>query len=223
MPQHGFARRAPFSLVESGRDRALLRLVESAQTRAHYPFRFALDVEARLTPDMLSYAFTVTNTDETDLPYAIGFHPAFLWPFDGGECADYRVLFENAESARIPAVTDAALLVLEGGTAPLDGRSLALDPAMFTDALVFLDARSRSLSFEAPSRAAIVMTTEAFPHLAIWTRPTAPFLSLEAWTGHADWHGFSGELADRASMRILKPGESARQAVSLAWREPALR
>ena len=66
---------------------------------------------------------------------------------------------------------------------------------------------------------AIEMAVEDFPHLALWTRPTAPFLSLEAWTGHADWAGFSGELRERNTIRLLAPGSSARHAVTLSWRE----
>jgi galactose mutarotase-like enzyme len=219
MAQHGFARNLPFSLVSAGPDRAHLRLTADDETRARYPFAFALDVEAVLAPDALQLAFTVTNQGAGDMPFAIGFHPAFPWPFADGARAEHRVVFSEAESPSIPGVTDKALLTPAGREAPLAGRDLPLDPAMFTEALVFLDARSRSMAFTAPSGAAIVMETDGFPHLAVWSRPTAPFLSLEAWTGHADWDGFTGELKERASMRVLAAGESHRQAVTLRWRD----
>lgn len=99
----------------------------------------------------------------------------------------------------------------------LDGRSLPLDPALFTEALVFLDAASRGFAFEAPDGAAIRMEVAAFPHLAVWSRPTAPFLSLEAWSAHADWEDAEGELAARPSMTLLAPGETGRHAVRLSW------
>ena len=51
---------------------------------------------------------------------------------------------------------------------------------------------------------------EDFPHLALWARPPAPFLCIEAWTGHGDPVGFAGELADKPSMRLLPPGATAR-------------
>lgn len=219
MPQHGFARQAAFGLVASEASHAHLRLRQSDATRTHYPFAFALDVEADLNPTTLSLAFTVTNTDAVDFPFAIGFHPAFPWPFDGGPREAYRVAFAEPENPSVPGVTATALLTPAGRTVPLDGRHLALDPAIFSEALVFLDARSRSLAFEAPSGAAIDMAVMGFPHLAVWSRPDAPFLSLEAWTGHADWDGFSDELARRASIRILAPGESARHTVAMTWRD----
>jgi galactose mutarotase-like enzyme len=219
MPQHGFARGLPFALVAAERDSAHLRLADTPETRLHFPFAFVLDITVALTPASLQLTYAVTNRDAAVMPYAIGFHPAFAWPFDGGERTEYRVVFGEPEAPRLPGVTDAALLVPHGRPSPVADRILALDPDAFTEAFVFLEARSRSLAFEAPSGAAIKMAVEGYPHLAIWTKPTAPFLSLEAWTGHADWHGFAGELAQRASMRLLAPGETGRHTVVLTWRD----
>ena len=67
----------------------------------------------------------------------------------------------------------------------------------------------------APGGRAIALRMQDFPHLAVWTKPTAPFLSLEAWTGHADWAGFEGELAERDSQRLLAPGATARHGIEL--------
>ncbi len=72
------------------------------------------------------------------------------------------------------------------------------------------------MRFVSPSGRAIAMRMEDFPHLAVWTKPTAPFLSLEAWTGHADWAGFEGNLENRDSQRLLAPGASARHGIALA-------
>lgn len=220
MPQHGFARRLPFTLAERSEARARLVLADTPETRAAYPFAFRLEVEAELEEAALALTFTVANTGEAELPFSLGFHPAFPWPFDGGDREAYAVRFEAAETARLPDVVPGGLLAPGGRRLPLDGTRLALDPAMFTEALCVLGAESRSLRFVAPSGAAIGMAVENFPHLALWTRPDAPFLSLEAWTGHADWAGFAGELRDRASITRLAPGAEARHLVRLTW-EPA--
>jgi galactose mutarotase-like enzyme len=45
---------------------------------------------------------------------------------------------------------------------------------------------------------------------ALWTRPGAPFLCLEAWTGHSDPEGFAGDLFEKPAMRALAPGARAR-------------
>ncbi|GEP05003.1 aldose 1-epimerase family protein [Methylobacterium oxalidis] len=218
MAQHGFARDLPFAVAARSADAATLRLTDSDETHAHYPFAFRLDITARIRPAGLDFAVEVENPGPDALPYAVGFHPAFPWPFAGGARAaggGYAVAFEAAEAPRVPEVGAGGLLLREERGVPLDGRVLPLDPALFTEALVFRNARSRHLRFTGPGGAAIRMAVEDFPHLAVWTKPTAPFLSLECWTGHADWAGFTGEIAERDSQRLLAPGERARHAVRL--------
>jgi galactose mutarotase-like enzyme len=217
MPQHGFARRSTFTLVERNDSSVRLRLTDTDATREHYPFRFGLDAVYRLEPDALTLTLEVMNTGDRDLPYAIGFHPAFPWPLPASDKAGHQVVFSEAENDRVPEVAAGGLLARRTRAVPMNGRELPLSPDLFTEAMVFLDARSRAMRFEGPDGAAIVMETENFPHLAIWSRPTAPFLSLECWSGHADWEDASGQLGERASMTNLKPGQTGRHAVTLRW------
>ncbi|MEA1831323.1 aldose 1-epimerase family protein [Methylobacterium durans] len=218
MAQHGFARDLPFAVADRSGEAVTLRLTDSEETRAHYPFAFRLDITTRIRPAGLDVTVSVENPGAVPLPYALGFHPAFPWPFAGGTRAaggGYAVEFEAEETPCVPEVGAGGLLVRDERSVPLDGRRLPLDPAMFSEALVFRNARSRWLRFTGPGGAAIRMSVEDFPHLAVWTKPTAPFLSLECWTGHADWAGFSGEIAARDSQRSLAPGGRARHAVRL--------
>ena len=60
------------------------------------------------------------------------------------------------------------------------------------------------------------MDFHGFDHIALWTRPGAPFLCLEAWTGYSDPEGFVGDLFEKPSMRVLQAGERARH--SATWR-----
>ena len=102
---------------------------------------------------------------------------------------------------------------------PLQGRDLKLTDELFAhDALCFLDCASRSLAFIDASGASITMEYPGFPHAALWTRPGAPFLCLEAWTGYSDPDGFEGELSDKPSMRVLEPGERARHEARFVFR-----
>ena len=219
MPQHGFARRSPFALVRESPAGVTLRLTDSEATREHYPFAFRLDVTVRLEDGGLHLGFEVTNTGEEPMPYGLGFHPAFPWPLPAGTGRQgHRVAFAEAERPDVPEIAEGGLLARRTRQIPLDGRHLPLAPDLFTEALVFLSARSRGLSFEAPDGAAIEMEVENFPHLAVWSRPNAPFLSLEAWSAHADWEDAAGDLAERPSMTVLTPGATGRHAVTLTWR-----
>ncbi len=209
MPRHGFARDLPFALVEREQGRALLRLADSPETRVHYPFAFVLDVAVELRPDALVQTFTVTNPGPADLPYSLGVHPAFPWPLDGGDPDDHRVVFEADEDPAVPDLTPDGLLREGPRRLPLQGRVLPLSPDLFArDALVMRDLRGRSLRLEGPG-GAVTLAGEGFSHAALWTKPGAPFLSLEAWTGYADPEGFSGDLRDKPSTRLLPPGERA--------------
>lgn len=219
MAQHGFARDLPFDVVTHAEDSVSLRLTDGPATRPHYPFPFRLEIDARISANGLAFEIRVTNPGQAPLPYALGFHPAFPWPFAEGERragGGYAVVFEAAERPFVPEVGPGGLLVRSERALALDGTRLDLDPELFTEALVFLNARSRAMRFSAPGGRAIALRMQDFPHLAVWTKPTAPFLSLEAWTGHADWAGFEGALAERDSQRLLAPGATARHGIALA-------
>ena len=220
MPQHGFARTSTFSLEERAEGHARLLLLDSRETLAAYPYRFALEVTVTLTPTSLVQAFKVTNRGEDIMAYALGVHPAFPWPLDGEDKAGHRVVFDRPEEPAVPEIAEGGLLARKTRPAPLQDNVLPLAPEIFAEALVFLDAQSHDFAFTAPSGASIRLSAEDLPHLAVWSKADAPFLSLEAWSGHADWEDASGKLSDRASMIFLKPGETFAHRVQMSWTPP---
>ena len=216
---HGFARFEPFALEASGPDFVRLRLVDSARTRAVYPFAFALSVEYRLEADALAAAIEVANPGATPAPYACGFHPGFRWPLGAAGRDGARIRFEKPERAEVPIIAPGGLIGRAVRPVPLAGRDLPLSDALLGgDALCFLNCVSRALTFLDASGASITMDFPGFDHAALWTRPPAPFLCLEAWTGYGDPEGFDGELIDKPSMRVLQPGERARHEARFAYR-----
>lgn len=215
---HGFAAETDFAPVSTGEDFVRLRLSDNDATLAAFPFRFRLEVEYRLRPGGLDIGFTVSNPGESPLPYALGFHPGFRWPFSGAGREAHRVEFDAPEETSVPEITARGLFSATRRALGFDGRTLALTDALLArEALCFLDANSRAVRFVAPDGAVIGMAVEDFPHLALWSRPPAPFLSIEAWTGHGDPDGFAGEIGDKPSMRWLAPGAVARHGVALSF------
>ncbi len=208
MGVHGFAGSRPFRVVEQGEASCRLELVDDAETRAVYPFGFSLSVSYDLIGEGLAIGFTITNAGDRPMPYALGFHPGFRWPLAGAQRSGHAVVFAEPEEPSVPVIAPGGLFSATRRPVPLDGRRLVLDDDVFAaEALCFLDARSRSWRFEAPDGSAIRMDLDGFPHLALWSKPGAPFVCLEAWTGYGDPVGFEGELKDKPSMRILAPGE----------------
>jgi galactose mutarotase-like enzyme len=218
---HGFAAAQDFKIEAAGADFAHLTLVDNAATRAVYPFAFRLTVEYRLSADALAIAIEIDNPGAEPAPYACGLHPGFRWPIAGGPREGARVLFERPERTDIPVMAPGGLIGAKTRRIPLEGRELALNDALFAnDALCFLEPASRSLRFEDADGAAIEMDFHGFDHAALWTRPGAPFLCLEAWTGYSDPEGFAGDLFEKPSMRVLQGGEEARHEARFRFSAP---
>jgi galactose mutarotase-like enzyme len=214
LPRHGFARRSTFDLVESDDAHALFRLTESAETLAVWPFAFQLDMAFRLEGATLFTTATVTNSGDTDMPFSLGYHPAFAWPLPYGAAKeDHRITFEKKESAPIRRLDAGGQLLPEGEPSPVTCRTLSPTPAMFEgDAMIWDRLESRSLTWGtpggAPDGAEVRIDFPAMPMLGVWQKPGAHYLCIEPWAGIADPAGYDGVLEDKTGIMILPPGES---------------
>ena len=216
---HGFARFEDFAVDASEPDFVRLTVSDTEQTRSLYPFPFALAVEYRLAEDSIGMAFEVSNPGARPAPYACGFHPGFRWPLGAAGREGAFVRFEREERPQAPRVGPGGLLSKAIKPVPFKGRDLPLTDALFeNDAVCLLDCASRSLAFQDPSGASITMGFPDFQHVALWTRPGAPFICLECWTGYSDPEGFDGDLFEKPSMRVLEPGGQARHEARFTFR-----
>ncbi|HVJ03034.1 MAG TPA: aldose 1-epimerase family protein [Sphingomonas sp.] len=209
LPQHGFARRQPFALVERGPSNVVLRLAANDETRAVYPFEFILDAAYTLTGATLAIEITATNAGDRDMPASFGFHPAFAWPLPyGGAKEEHRITFAEPEPAPLNRI-EAGLLGPADRPTPVDGRVLPLHDDLFAaDALVWQHPASRALSYGTESGPRLDIAFAEMPTLALWTKAGARFLCVEPWQGHADPVGFDGEIWEKPGILRLAPGES---------------
>lgn len=210
LPQHGFARRQPFALVEQSADRVVFRLTDNDETRAVYPFAFALDAAFTLTGATLAIDITVTNRSDVEMPASFGFHPAFAWPLPyGADKAAHRIVFADDEPGRLSAIVKGGWIDADGWPSPLDGRVLHLSDELFErDALVWNPVASRSVTYGAEAGPRLEVDFPDTPALGIWTRPGARFVCIEPWHGIADDWGFDGEIRDKPLMQRYAPGEA---------------
>jgi galactose mutarotase-like enzyme len=207
---HGFTGEMEFAIAQRSESYACLVSEDSERTRALYPFAFRLEVEYRLSPAGMEVVLTVENTGSAPVPYAIGLHPGFRWPFAGsGE--PHRMIFEAAEDPEVPVIAPGGLFSSRKRPVPLERQMLRLTPDLFAqEALCFLNIASRKLLYDNGAGQGLLVTLENFPHAALWARPPAQFLAIEAWTGHGDPENFEGDLFDKPSMITLEPGEQGR-------------
>ncbi len=217
MGVHGFARFEDFAVVAQSLDGVSLALSDNARTRAQYPFRFTLRLDYRLAADRLRIEARIANEGQAAMPYAVGLHPGFRWPLSpGGSKAGSVVRFDRPERGQVPVIASGGLISPRLRRLPFaDSRTLPLAEALFAnEALCFLDAASAGLTWRDGCGRGLRVETENFRHVVLWSRPNAPFLSIESWTGYGDPEGFDGDLQQKPSMILLPPGAEGRHAAT---------
>jgi galactose mutarotase-like enzyme len=210
MPKHGFARTRAFTLEAHEAERAVFRLQDDAETRAIYPFAFALTAEYWIEGGSLMIEVTATNRGDNDMPASFGFHPAFAWPLPFGQPRDaHRVSFSSAETAPLRAIGPDGLIAADTRPSPLTyDRHLALADDLFAqDALVWDSIVSESVTYGAGHSPVLEIAFPDTPMLGIWTKPGASFICVEPWHGIADPAGFDGEIWDKPGIMRIAPGD----------------
>ncbi|WP_158964939.1 aldose 1-epimerase family protein [Chachezhania sediminis] len=208
MPQHGFARRSTFELVDQTDTTCHHVLRASDATRAVYPAEFALHLTYRLDGRTVHCDATVENLGDAPMPFGLGFHPAFLWPVPGAGDAPHAVVLDGAGLPDRRRLNDG---LLESAPIPgpfRDGR-LLLDHALFEDGALVFPNGSAGLRYGPEEGPGLAFTFRNLPDLALWQPPGAPFVCIEPWHGTASYVGDGPQIADRPNSTVLKPGESA--------------
>lgn len=214
MGQHGFARDMEFTTVSRTDTKVVMALSETEETLKVYPFRFLLELSYELTTEGLSVGWRVKNTDDKDLYFSIGGHPAFYCPMEGrGVQSDYMLRFMKDGKPLQEIVS----VVIEGGLAGKDTLEFGLEdgylpitPDLFDiDTIVLEDGQADAVSLCDPEGGEYVRVEFPMPLVGIWTpiEKNAPFICIEPWCGRCDDTDASGELSEKSRGNVLAPGE----------------
>ena len=209
MAQHGFARDSNFQLIDKSSDRAAFLLKENEESLKNYPFRFLLYVVYELKGNTLWIAFRVENNFEDVLPFSVGFHPAFVCPFEENEdLEDYALFFEKEENGE--------RLILENGLISskekfiLQDRILLLDEEIFLrDAIILKNPESKSVTLSRKDKSGekIELDFRGFEYLGLWKKLKARFLCIEPWLGINDYRSFEEDFFKKEGIILLKRKE----------------
>lgn len=215
---HGFARTSYFWLVDATNNTLSFALESNAATLAVYPYKFRLEISYELVGNEVKVFWKVANTDNKEIYFSIGAHPAICCPISYREnFNDCYLKFNRAEkSARIPLAANG--LLTHDRIPTLDGTELDLNYELFKgDALIFDDLKSDEVSVcSRKSSKSLTVRAKNFPYWGFWTpvRGGAPFICIEPWLGHADYEDFSGELKDKEGIIKLPVGETFQTEIS---------
>lgn len=181
LTKHGFARVSEFTVERQDATSATFLLTDSPETLAQYPWKFQLRITYKLRGASLDVMYNVKNLSDDTMYMSIGAHEAYACP-EGIE--DYDIIFEKKENLysyevegnylsynRIPILKDS-------DTLPLYNKYFQVD------ALVFKDIKSRFATLRnRKTGKSVSLDFNGFDYFLIWTKPNAPYVCLEPWTG----------------------------------------
>lgn len=215
MNQHGFARDMDFTLISRSTDEAWLALEDTDETRKVYPFHFHLEIGYRLEGTAVRVMWKVKNTNEKNMYFAIGAHPAFFCPVREGEKqSEYFLKFKDGEGNAPESLTNTVfgedgVVTTQKKEYKLTDGFLSIDEHLFDgDALVIEGHQIQRVALTNPQRKEYLAVEFDAPLAGIWSPPKkqAPFVCIEPWYGRCDSERFDGELKDRDWENALEAG-----------------
>ncbi len=170
---HGLARYAEFVFEEVKEDEATLSLSYDEDLLKVYPFRFKLTVTYKLDGSRLCLSYRIDNLDEKELPFKIGFHPAFNCPMtEDSVFDDYYLEFAHEEDLHNPEFPE------------LDqGRKILLKDVLYDHQLFYRNGQIASPYVDLTDGLhAIRVGIEGYDTLGFWRKKNdTPFVCIEPW------------------------------------------
>lgn len=210
--RHGFARDMDFTLVRQNPNALTYVLSSNDDTLRQYPYNFLLSVSYRLEGNALHVIWHVHNTDNKEIHFQIGAHPAFNLPgLKAGEAPHGRMRFDNeGRIERIYGNTEGCI-VSDRYELPTQEGLWTFDEETFKDDAVIIDqCQVHSIALlDAEDKTAVTVDFKA-PCVGLWMPygKHAPFVCIEPWYGVHDHVGYKGKFRDKYLMNHLQPGAS---------------
>lgn len=205
LSRHGFARDQEFSVISKSDNSIVFSLSDSAETMKVYPFRFEFQIQYTLNANALEIKYSVTNKNDSEMPFSLGAHPAFALSenFD-----DYSLKFETDQKLTYHLL-DNDLISDQTSTLNLVDHKLPLNYELFEkDALVFKSVPAKEITILENGKPQIKVRFSDFPDLGIWTKVGAPFLCIEPWFGYSDSASSNGNIVEKDGIQIVGANET---------------
>ncbi|MBP8855933.1 MAG: aldose 1-epimerase family protein [Oscillospiraceae bacterium] len=208
---HGFARDLEHTVTEQTDTSITLTLAANAVTMEKYPFVFRLVTTYTLQGTAVRHDVRVENEGDWDMPFALGFHPGFMCPFDcEHQTEDYELRFDTPQTPVVVDTGDGGLVSGKEYTYFTNESVIPLTDTLFAnDSLCFknLTAKTMTLQEKGTGRS-ITVDVAGFPFVLIWSQAgPLEFVCIEPWHGVPDRSDATGNWADKPHTITLAKGE----------------
>lgn len=212
--QHGFARDMEFICMEKSVEKVVHRLEATEETKKVYPFDFEIFVThelSRQNKKILMITWEIRNRGEDTMYFFIGGHPGFTtMERNPREKEEYYLEFEGKDKITYFGVNSQSGFADPGKTKTIDleNGQMKFHPDIY-ETLIFDHPGFTKVRILRPDKSPhITMDCTGFPGFGIWTKEEADYICLEPWVGRTDDHGFTGTIAEKIGVQMLKKGEN---------------
>lgn len=212
LPQHGFARDCDFTLIQKTENSVSFELKENSDTLKNYPFKFRFVCSFELTDNKIRVKWSVTNTNDCEMYFSIGAHPAF-------NCEKGKTVLSMNKDNLEYSVLNAEGLYLPKKY-PLESSFVLTDDIFDRDALIIENSGITSVQLLNDGKEFVTVNFTA-PLFGIWSpvKKNAPFVCIEPWYGRADAADFDCDLTNREWGNRLLAGETFKKEYEIVINE----
>ncbi|MBQ8292331.1 MAG: aldose 1-epimerase family protein [Bacilli bacterium] len=215
LPKHGFVRDMEMNLTTQTDTSLVFEVTENGESLRYYPYNFIFRVTYALENDQVDIKLEVINTNNEEMPFNLGLHPAFKVPlFEGESFEDYQIFFNKKGSYELPTVDLSNGLVDWNNTSRIFN-NLEVLPLNYddykNDALIFDNVPFNEITLHNPkNNYGIKLTFADFKTVGIWTpnHVNANFVCLEPWLGCADAPNTNGKFTEKKDIIKLAEKET---------------
>ena len=207
--RHGFARDTDFKLIAQGDNQLVYCLNDSTETLKDYPYHFNLAVSYKITENKIKVVWHVENTDNKEIYFQIGGHPAFNVPdLKPGEPLVGTLKFDEEEPSRLYGNVGGCITSGYHKVKTEDGLYKFTQDDFKDDAVIFDHSQLKKISIINKEGKPEVTLDIKTPAVGIWSPygKDAHFVCIEPWYGIHDWAEYDGEFKDKYLMNKLLPG-----------------
>lgn len=211
MPMHGFAWRSQWEVIDARKpDELTMRLCDTPETRAIYPFLFEVKLIYKVSFGVLICEQVYINRGQRPMPYYAGFHPYLLTPMPGrgkeNILLEYQPIKKFLYNEHLTDIT---------GEQELFSLPISIIQPEISEALTEL-AENKTIKLNFSDGFIMYIKAEGvedlnlFPYVQLHTVPKKPFFCVEPWMG------FPNAINSVYGVRWLQPGQSERGILTLS-------